>query len=88
MKALISPNEGVVWISGWEPRGDEFAPIFSQIEGAQRVAQVEETSFDVAPPLHWIECPEECVADLWHYKNGALSRNPEDVPQPQSQQDK
>ena len=38
-------------------------------ENGYRVAQVEqdENIFDVAEDLFWVDCPDECVVDLWFY---------------------
>lgn len=56
MKALISPNEKVTDYEG---------------SVGERVAQVEPDNkiFDVAAPLHWVDCPDDCVADIWWYYN-------------------
>ena len=35
-----------------------------------RIAQVEAVPFEVAPPLHWVDCPDEVVSDLWTYVDG------------------
>lgn len=35
------------------------------------VAQVEDTEFEVAPPLTWIDCPDECEAG-WKLHDGNL----------------
>jgi len=51
-KALISPNEEVS-----APNGTVGA----------RVAQVEATSFEVAQPLFWADCSDDCIADQWYY---------------------
>jgi hypothetical protein len=53
MKALVSPNE-IIFSYEHQPIG-------------KRVAQVCEQKFDVAPPLFWLPCPEECQADRWYY---------------------
>jgi hypothetical protein len=78
MKALISPNEiqNITYISSWD--GDE--PVYETIENCQRVAEVEPDNkvFEVASPLHWIDCPNDCVADEWYYKDG-LYKNPTDA---------
>jgi hypothetical protein len=81
MKALISPNESfnLTWISGWD--GD--TPIRSEILDCQRVAEVEPQAFEVAPPLHWVDCPEDCVADQWYFKDGACYIKPTDEPKPE-----
>lgn len=35
-----------------------------------RIAQVSPESFEVAAPLFWVECPEDCLADQWTYVDG------------------
>ena len=56
-RALVSPME---------PRTDnEGNPGF-------RVAHVVDQSYDVANPLFWVDCPDECVQDLWAYVDGNL----------------
>lgn len=62
MKALISPNENAVSYDG-------------TVLG-QRVAQVEEDSFPIAPPLFWVDCPIDCKADAWYYLDGQLAPIP------------
>jgi len=32
-----------------------------------RIAQVSEKDFPVAPPLHWVTCPDECTTN-WTYE--------------------
>jgi hypothetical protein len=80
MKALISPNESfdLSWISSWD--GD--TPVYSEILYCQRVAEVRITPFDIASPLHWVDCPDECVADQWYYKDGAVYIKPQNVKKP------
>jgi hypothetical protein len=58
MKALISPSEKRNIYIDSETNKDVF-----------RVAEVKpnDEDFDVAPPLFWKECPDECKADLWYY---------------------
>jgi len=58
MKALISPQETVY--------ADDGAVL------GQRVAQVDEEGFEVAQPLFWVDCPDDCVQDKWYYVNGEL----------------
>jgi hypothetical protein len=81
MKALISPNESftLTWISSWD--GD--TPVYSEILDCQRVAEVEPQEFEIAPPLFWVDCPDDCKADKWYYKDGAVYINPEDQPKPE-----
>jgi len=52
MQALISPNEKITDYQG---------------NAGERIAQVEQVSFEVAPPLFWTDCPEDCIADIWWY---------------------
>lgn len=56
-RALISPVE-----------------IREDLDGNQgyRVAFVDEVEFDVAPPLFWVDCPDECVQDVWVYVDGSF----------------
>ncbi len=53
-RALISPNEVVTAPSG---------------TAGERIAQVAPIGqdFPVAPPLFWVDCPDDCVADEWYY---------------------
>jgi len=87
MKALISPNESFThrWVSSWQQNAvtNDWEPVWSEIADCQRVAQVESTTFEVAPPLNWVDCPDDCVADFWYYKDGSCYVKPEDVSQPE-----
>lgn len=51
--ALISPNEPVYSYDG-------------SLLG-ERVAQVSDTTFPIAPPLFWVDCADDVVADQWYY---------------------
>lgn len=86
MKALISPQELFcwVWVSGWQQSGTTWAPVYSQVENCQRVADVrpDNGAFQVAQPLHWVDCPTDCIADAWYYKNSQVTKKPVDVPMP------
>ena len=37
-----------------------------------RIAQVEQVEFEVAEPLFWVDCPDECLADQWKYVDGQI----------------
>ena len=52
-------------------------------ETGYRVAQVEqdENIFDVAEDLFWIDCPDDCVADLWFYNSETDLCQPIPVPE-------
>ena len=61
-KALISPNEPVVNFDG---------------TSGYRVAEVVLNEFEVAPPLFWNDCNNDCVQDEWYYdtsKNECLPK--------------
>jgi hypothetical protein len=88
MKALVSPNEifNYSWVSNWFKNDqDKWEPIYSIIENCERIAQVEldNNVFEVALPLHWVDCPNDCLADLWYFKNNQLYLKPQDVEQPE-----
>jgi hypothetical protein len=52
-KALVSPSEVVA---------------LGSVSG-YRVAEVAGQAFEVAPPLFWVDCPDECVPDLWVFNS-------------------
>lgn len=52
MKALISLQEAVTNFDGTT---------------GYRVAQINETGFEVAEPLFWVDCAEDVVADQFYY---------------------
>jgi hypothetical protein len=92
MKALISPNEisNYSWISSWNqnPQTQKWDPVYSEILNCQRVAQVEpdNQTFSVAEPLYWFDCPDNCQADTWYFKDNQVSVKPQDVPSPATPQ--
>jgi hypothetical protein len=47
-----------------------------------RVAEVNENGFDVAEPLFWVECPENCIADEWYYDPAEGTCLPKPEPEP------
>jgi hypothetical protein len=87
MKALISPTEikTIQYISGWVMVDNEWTPAYNSIENCQRIAEVkpDDNSFDVAPPLYWIDCPENCRPESWYYKDGVYEIPP-DAPFPEN----
>lgn len=72
MKALVSPNEPAYSYDG-------------TLLG-QRIAQVSDTPFPVAPPLFWTDCPDDCIADLWYYSNGQCLPKSVSPPEPQPEE--
>jgi hypothetical protein len=85
MKALISPNEPRAheYISGYETdEAGKVRAVRVLIEGCARVADVSPQEFSVAPPLFWVDCPENTAADLWAYKDGVVFELPQSVSPP------
>jgi hypothetical protein len=87
MKALISPNEVFThtWVTAWKKEGDEWvADTKESIQGCIRVAEVEPNNkvFEVASPLHWVDCPNDCKADEWYFKDG-IHKKPVSVDKPE-----
>jgi hypothetical protein len=80
MKALISPNEkfNLTWVSSWVLKDGQWVPIFSEIIDCFRVAEIIEQPFEVASPLFWVDCPNDCVADQWYYKDNQVFIKPLD----------
>jgi len=86
MKALISPNETftVFCIVSWKQEDGQWVPDQTMnLHNCQRVAEVEPESFPVAPPMHWVDCPDECKADSWYYKDGQVYEKPQSAPMPE-----
>ena len=54
-KALISPNEKV-----YDDKGDCLG---------ERIAEVSDNEFPVAPPLYWIDCDDNVNATDYYYDN-------------------
>ena len=61
-KALISSNESVTHITGWteiptdKPNQTQQAPTVEVIPNSYRIAEIEDTTFDVNPALFWVDC--------------------------------
>lgn len=90
MKAIISPNEKFnwTWVSSWEQQGQQnppvYYPIYSEVQDCLRIAEVrpDDQTFPVALPLYWTDCPDDCVADLWYFKDGICLAKNQDQPKP------
>jgi hypothetical protein len=67
-QALICPNEQVYSYDG------------SLI--GERVAHVNTTTFEIAPPLFWMTCNDDVVADQWYYDPVEFKIVPIPVPTP------
>jgi len=69
-KALISPNEAPIkYISGYtEATADTPSePIWSDVPNSCRVAQIEDTVFEVADPLFWTDVSDELATQYIYY---------------------
>jgi hypothetical protein len=57
-------------------------------ETGYRVAEVEpdDKAFEVAPPLFWVSCADDVVADLFWYDPEAQAFMPLPKPEPDSEQ--
>jgi hypothetical protein len=67
-QALISPNEKVYDYEG-------------TLLG-ERVAEVTTSPFEVAPPLFWVACADDVVADQWYYDPATYQIDPIPAPPP------
>lgn len=76
--ALISPNEQVSYISAWDGQ----TPVYTVL--GQRVAEVTDAEFEVAPPLFWLSCADDVTAMGFYYNATSLVivQIPESPPQP------
>jgi hypothetical protein len=70
-KALIDPNAVVFALTSWvyDQTTQKYTPVFTEIPNSDRVAEVQETDFPVSPPLFWVDCEDDVVADKWYYDN-------------------
>ena len=79
-KALISPDQSVSYISSWQEVGvNTYMPVWTTIVGGERVAEVMDAEFEVAPPLFWVDCADNTVADQFYYE----SQTQQILPKPQ-----
>jgi hypothetical protein len=86
--ALISPNQQVYQVTGYKFVDGVYQPILVLIPNSERVAQVEETTFEVAPPLFWVQCADSVLADQFYYDSVQQTilpiPEPPPIPQPVS----
>ncbi len=80
--ALIDPNAPVNVISSWkyDEKTKTYTPVITEVPNSDRVAEVVSRNFEVAPPLFWIYCDNNVVADEWYFNN--VTQNVELVPPP------
>lgn len=66
-KAIISPNESPIqYISGWTDTAP-YQPIYSNYLNSCRVAEICDTEFEIAPPLFWVDCADNVIADQFYF---------------------
>jgi hypothetical protein len=86
MKALISPNETstVKWITSWKLENNQWVPdTYGSVDNCQRIVEVEQETFLVAPPMYWVDCPDDCRPDIWYHHEGQVYLKPQSVPPPE-----
>lgn len=74
-QALIDPDTSVRHIVSWTIT-PPIKPVYATYPNSARVADVVTTSFDVAPPLFWVTCADDVMADQWYYDMSNGSINP------------
>lgn len=82
--ALISPNEQVEKVIDWKKVGQFYVPVMEVIADSERIAEVADIPFEVAPPLFWIECADDVHATDFYYDSvqQAILLIPPPPPQP------
>lgn len=77
-QALIDPTTSVQHIVSWTvPTPTKPSqPVYQTYPNSARVAEVSDSTFEVAPPLFWTECADDVVADEWYYDTVALAIYP------------
>lgn len=83
-KALISPNETPIQhIVAWEfnpnptiQNPNKYLPVWETYLNSCRVAEVEDNPFEVAPPLFWVDCADDVVANQFYYDIETTLMNP------------
>jgi hypothetical protein len=63
-KALISSNEPIINFDG---------------TSGYRCAEVTTQTFEVNPSLFWVDCPDDCQADVWYYNTTTDTCEPKPV---------
>ena len=84
--ALIDPTVQVSHIASWTST-KPIQPVVEVYPNSARVAQVEDSPFEVAPPLFWTPCAEDVIADQFYYDTENQTINPVvDTPMPEQPQ--
>ena len=74
-QALIDPTTSVRHIVAWTTASPP-QPVYETYPNSARVAEVIDTTFEVAPPLFWTSCADNIVADQWYYDTSNATFNP------------
>lgn len=80
MKALIEPTStNVSYIASWDTVYEndgvtikEYIPVLETLPNAARIAQIASSEFEVASPLFWVDCADDCDS-FTHYYNTATN---------------
>jgi hypothetical protein len=87
-KALIDSNSSVVQLASWVLNSStgKYTPVITEIPNSNRVAEVANTTFPIAPPLFWVDCADDVVADVWYYDsaNKTIVLVPSPAPYPET----
>jgi hypothetical protein len=75
MQALIDPTAQVQYVSSWTTDTPP-QPVFSTYPNSERICEVAATAFDVAPPLFWIDCADNIIANQYYYDSVSQTINP------------
>lgn len=83
-KALISPNESPIQhIVSWELnpnpapiKPQKYIPVYEAYPNSCRVAEISDSEFEVAPPLFWVDCADDIVAQDVYFDTETLTINP------------
>lgn len=67
MKALVSPNETVKYISEYQLIDGKHISVLMDISNGQKIVEVSENQFEVADPLFWIDCNSSVNATEYYY---------------------
>jgi hypothetical protein len=95
MKALISSTEvfDYTWVTSWTKKKvnpffpEDWVPETTEtIKDCVRVVEVEPDNkiFEVYPSLFWVDCPDDCKADAWYYKDGQVNIKPVNADKPEN----
>jgi len=67
--ALIDTKGNVSRISSWvhEAARNIYKPELEILEGKHTISQIEDNTFEIASPLHWVECNASVTCDDYYY---------------------